>query len=269
MPSPKVMWLVRKDIQECLGNRMVLVPMFLLPLLLCVAMPALLILLGLGSGLSRMNGADQIERILPLYPIPEAFTEPVERVLYVFLNYTIMPLFLIIPLMVSVIIAAHSVAGEKEKQSLETLLYTPLSNKEFVLGKVLSAFFPAVALSLASFILFFITANSLYFAMRGELVVRAAAWIPVLLLIDPVASLLGLGAAFLVSLKAKTYMEAQQVGALVVLPCVLLIGGQIGGIIVFSPLAVCVFGLVLVIADYILIAKIGPAFDRERVIACL
>jgi ABC-2 type transport system permease protein len=236
---------------ECLGNNMVVLPMIILPLLMCVAMPAVMILLGLGSGTFQMNGVEQIERIL-----------------YVFLNFTIMPFFLIIPLMVSVIIAAHSVAGEKEKRSLETLLYAPISNQEFVLGKLLYAFIPAVALSLCSFILHFLTANSLYFAMPGELVVRSPAWIPTLLLIDPAASLLGLGAAFLVSLKSKTYIEAQQVGVLVVLPCILLVGGQIGGIIVFSPLAVSAFGLVLLFADY-LIARIGPKFDRERVISCL
>lgn len=267
--SPKVLWLVRKDLQECLGDRMIILPMIVLPLVTCVAMPAALILLGLGSGTLQMNGAEQLERVLPFYDIPASFTAPVERLLYVFLNYTLMPIFLIIPLMVSVIIAANSVAGEKEKRSLETLLYTPLSNREFVLGKVLSAFLPAVALSLGSFILYFAVANSLFFALRGQIVVRSPAWIPAILLIDPAASLLGLGSAFLVSLKAKSSIEAQQIGALVVLPCVLLVGGQVSGVLVFSPLAVGVFGLVLLVDDYLLIARIGPRFDRERVIATL
>jgi ABC-type Na+ efflux pump permease subunit len=248
---------------------MVVLPMVILPLILCVAMPAAMILVGLGAGVSSINGVEQIERIMPFYRLPASFTEPVERILYVFLNYTLMPFFLIIPLMTSVIIAAHSVAGEKEKQSLETLLYTPLSNEEFVAGKILSAFLPAVAVSLVSFLLYFLTANSLFLALRGEFVVRSAAWIPTLLLIFPAASLLGLGATFLVSLKSKTFIEAQQVGALVVLPCILLVGGQVGGIIVVSPLAISLFGLVLLLADYVLLAKIGPKFDREKVIACL
>lgn len=217
MKSRKVAWLVRKDLMQCLGNKMVLLPMIIIPLFFCAALPAAMIILGLGSGELQVNGFQQLERIL-----------------YVFLNYTIMPFFLIIPLMVSVIIAAHS-----------------------------------VALSLCSFILYFLTANSIFFAMRGLLVVRSPAWIPTLLLIDPAASLLGLGAAFLVSLKSQTYMEAQQVGALVVLPCILLIGGQLSGIIIFNPLALCVFGLALLAIDYLIIAKIGRKFDRERVIACL
>jgi ABC-type Na+ efflux pump permease subunit len=254
---------------ECLGNKMVLLPMIVLPLILCAAMPAAVIVLGLGSGVFEMSGAEQIERILPLYDIPAGFTGTAERVFYVFLNYILMPIFLIIPLMVSVIIAAHSVAGEKEKQSLETLLYTPISNREFVLGKVLSAFLPAVAVSLGSFALYFLTANSLFFALRGRFVVSSPAWIPTLLVVFPAASLLGLGAAFLASLKSKTFMEAQQVGALVVLPCVLLVGGQLGGIVVISPAALWLSGLALLAADYLLLAKIGPKFDREKVIACL
>lgn len=131
--SRRVFWLVRKDLLECLGNRMVMIPMIVLPLVKCVALPAALILLGLGSGTFRMNGAEQLERVLPLYRIPESFTEPIERLLHVFLNYTIMPFFLIIPLMISVIIAAHSVAGGKEKRTLETPLHTPLSNRDLVM----------------------------------------------------------------------------------------------------------------------------------------
>ena len=61
-----------------------------------------------------------------------AVSSVAEQISYIFLNYTFVPLFMIIPVMVASIIAANSVVGEKERKTLETLLYTPVTNREFL-----------------------------------------------------------------------------------------------------------------------------------------
>jgi ABC-type Na+ efflux pump permease subunit len=269
MLSRKVLWMVRKDLMECLGNKFVLLPMLIVPLFVCVGMPALMIILGLSQGVFLVSGSQLIDRILPMYDIPAGFAAPAERLLFVFLNYTMMPFFFIIPIMVASIIAANSVAGEKERRSLETLLYSPLTNREFVLGKLLSAFIPSMVMSLLSFALYFAVSNGIYAAMRGMLVVRSPSWIPAMALLAPAVSLLALGASLIVSIKAKTFLEAQQASALVVLPCVLFMGAQIGGLVVISPLAVAIAGLVLLGVDYLVIQKVAPRFEREKLLACL
>ena len=49
-----------------------------------------------------------------------------------------MPLFfLIVPIMASSVMAASSFVGEKEKHTLETLLYSPLSLRQLFQSKVL------------------------------------------------------------------------------------------------------------------------------------
>jgi ABC-2 type transport system permease protein len=267
--SRKIWYLVRKDLMESLGNRMVVLPMIALPLILCVAMPAAMIILGLRSGVYIVSGSQLIERILPLYDIPARLAGAPERLLYVFLNYIIMPFFYIIPIMSSAVLAANSVAGEKERRSLETLLYSPISNRELVLGKLLSAFIPSIAISLGSFILYFAVSNGLFLAMRGTIVVDSPAWIPAMLLLAPAASLLGLGCSLIASIKAKSYVEAQQASALAILPCLLFIGAQIGGLVIVGPLGVVAAALVLFGLDYLLIAKAAPRFERERIIDCL
>jgi ABC-type Na+ efflux pump permease subunit len=266
MTSRKHWLIAAKDLKEIFANRMVLLPIVLVPVVFCVVLPVVLLTMGLRSTTLPVGGAQFIEGLLPAYPVPGAFATLTERMLYVFCNYTMIPLFMVIPLMVSSTIAAHAIAGEKERRTLETLLYTPITNREFFIGKLMSAFLPALLVSVLSFALYFATANALYVAMRGVLIVRSLSWLPALLLLGPAASLFGLGATLLVSLRSKTYLQAQQASSFVVLPCVLLVCAQTGGIIVFSPLLIVVLGTALLAVDYLVIARVGPRFERERII---
>ena len=53
-------------------------------------------------------------------------------------GYLLAPLFLIVPLMVSAVLAADAFAGEKERKTLETLLHLPISDRDLFFAKVLA-----------------------------------------------------------------------------------------------------------------------------------
>ena len=80
----------------------------------------------------------EIEPLLAMIPaglIPVAdYTSP--EALWIILTscYMFAPFFLIIPLMVSSILAADSIVGEKERNTLEGLLYTPLTDQELYIA---------------------------------------------------------------------------------------------------------------------------------------
>jgi ABC-type Na+ efflux pump permease subunit len=263
-------WLIaEKDLRELAMNRMVVLPMIIVPVVLCVVLPLVLVVMGLKSGLLLMQGAELIEGLLGKYPVPAELVTVPERVSFVFLNYTMLGFFMIIPIMVSSIIAAHAIAGEKERGTLETLLYTPVTNREFFLGKLLGAFLPAVAIAMLSFVLYFATANLAFLVLRGVTIIRSWIWLPAMLLLTPAVSLLGLGGTLLVSLRSKTFMQAQQSAAFIVLPCVMYIGVQMSGAIVINPLLVAALAAVLLAADWLIIARIGPRFEREQIISSL
>ena len=63
------------------------------------------------------------------------------------LGYLMSPLLLVIPLMVSAVLAADAFAGEKERRTLEVVLHLPISDRDLFLAKVLTAFLPAVAIT--------------------------------------------------------------------------------------------------------------------------
>ena len=56
--------------------------------------------------------------------------------------------------MTSAVIAADSFAGEKERKTLEALLYTPTTDLELFTGKVLAPWLAAVAVSTIGYVVF-------------------------------------------------------------------------------------------------------------------
>jgi len=261
--------IVQKDIREISTNRMVVVPMVVVPLILCVVLPAVITLLAFKLGVAAVQGASFIEKIIPQYPVPAELTSTVDSIVYIFLNYTFLPFFMVVPIVISTVIAANAVVGEKERKTLETLLYTPVTSRELLVAKELAVFLPAMLIAYASFAGYFLITNAIGLTLRGIMLVRSPVWIPGLLLLAPAVSLLALSVSILVSLKAKNFMEAQQTAGLVVLPVLVLVGAQISGILVFNLPVVLIISGALLGASYLLVGRIGPRFNRERVISTM
>jgi hypothetical protein len=99
--------------------------------------------------------------------------------------------------------------------------------------------------------------------------VRSWIWLPAILLLSPAVSLLGLSITLLVSLKAKSYNEAQQTAGIIVLPVIALIVVQIAGVVTFRPVLVVGLAAVLVVLSYVIISRIAPRFSRETIIGTL
>jgi ABC-type transport system involved in multi-copper enzyme maturation permease subunit len=260
---------IRKDLREITSNKMVILPMIIVPLIFCIIMPVAFILISLLADAGGINGLDTVAKLLPSYPIPASFDTLPLQFLFIFLNYTFIPFFMLIPIMVSSIIASNAIVGEKERKTLETLLYTPITNGEFIVAKLLSSFIPAVIVSFGGFLLFFVTGNAVSLAVGGIAAIRSPIWIPAMVLLSPAVSLLGLSVTLMVSLKAKTFMEAQQTAGVIVVPFVILVVVQITGVVIFKEWLVVLFSVLLFGLDYLFIGKLSPRFSRERIIMTL
>jgi ABC-2 type transport system permease protein len=258
--------IVRKDVREITANRMVVIPMIVLPVVLCVALPLFTSILAMEYGHAAINGASFIEEIIPHYPVPAELTEVTEQIVYIFLNYTFLPFFMLVPLMSATLVAANAVVGEKERKTLETLLYSPTESRELLVAKALAVFLPAAATTVAAFLAFFVLTNAVGWATRGILLVRSPVWIPGMLLLMPAVVLLGLAVSIMVSLKAKSFMEAQQTAGMVVLPVIALVAGQMSGLVVLSLGMVVLVSILLLVVDVWLITRVAARFEREQVL---
>ncbi|MHB1354606.1 MAG: ABC transporter permease subunit [Anaerolineae bacterium] len=261
--------IMRKDLKQVFQNTMVWIPFIIVPLVLMVLLPLGLVLLPTIS-IDELK-ADDLAGLFSSMPAELkarlASLSLAQSWVVLSANYMFMPMFLVTPLMVSSIIAADGIAGEKERKTLEGLLYTPLSDNELFLAKVLTALVPALVVEIGAFIVYAITVNLGGYHVMQRLFFPEPSWWPLVIFVGPGVSLAGLGATVLVSSKAKTFMSAQQAGGLLVLPVVFLMIGQLAGLFFLTPGAVWAVGLVFWAIGALFIWLGAKTFTRGELIA--
>lgn len=80
-----------------------------------------------------------------------------------------------------------------------------------------------------------LTANLVVWPVVGRVFFPSATWVVLALWTGPAAAGLGVGVMILVSARVRGFQEAYQLGALVVLPIVVLVVGQATGLVFLSP----------------------------------
>ena len=156
--------------------------------------------------------------------------------------------------------------GEKEHKTMETLLYTPISMEQLLRAKILGVFIPSYIITLLSFIAFGIIINIGGFIYFGGLIFPDVKWLIIILWISPAINLLSLTFTVMVSAKSKTFQEAQQVSGILVLPVILVLVGQMTGVIMLNNFIMFTAGAVLLVIDYILIKRISSKFIPEKLV---
>ena len=264
--------IVRKDLQIAVKNKAVVLPVIIVPLIMMIILPAVAIVVP-----NQIEAADEMFEDMQSFMtnMPPTLQEQIEGLdgqqVWVVLAsiYIFAPFFLIIPLMVSAVIGADSFAGEKERKTLEALLYTPATDVELFLAKVLSALVPAIVVSWVAFVLYALVTNIAGWPVMGRIFFPTWSWIVLILWVVPAAAGLGLSVMVLVSSKVTTFQEANQLGGVVVVPILLLVFGQIAGVLYFSVPVVALIGLVLWIIDAGLITLGVKTFQRGELVARL
>jgi len=259
--------IVRKDLKVVLQNKGVSIPMLVVPVLILLALPALAAFAPALQDAPGMpfDGLDGIVEGMPASLRAELAGYNETQILVVLvLSYFLAPMYLILPLMVASVIAADSFAGEKERKTLEALLYTPTTDGELFLAKLLSAWLPALVIAWGGFLLYALVANLAAWPTMGRVFFPNAMWIVLALWVAPAVAGLGLGATVLISARAQGFQDAYQLGAIVVLPILFLVVGQATGVMYFSLGLVALLGLVLWSVDAALLLFGARIFRRSE-----
>ena len=192
--------------------------MLLVPTLLLVVLPLVIGLAARASGGSGAEVSGFLDRLPGGLAEPITSRPPGEQMLLLVNGYLLAPLFLIVPLMVSAVLAADAFAGEKERRTLESLLHLPMADQDLFVAKLLGAFVPALAVSWIGFILFAIVSNGVAWPVMHRIFVPTQLWMVMILWVAPAVAALGLGVMVRVSARAQTAQEANQLGGAVILP---------------------------------------------------
>lgn len=221
--------LIRKDIRGITANKQLLVAMISVPIALTVVIPSIFIMLL--HFVPNFSDFDAMLRLLPINVQPDNMKAAVISLL---INNIMPVFFIIIPIMSASIMAASSFVGEKEKRTLETLLYCPLSLKQIFRAKILSSFIISQLVSVLSFIIMALVTQFEIFLTTGSLLLPNISWLVVLLLLSPAVSLISIILIVRGSARAQTMEESQQRSSLLVLPVIFLVAGQFVGIILIN-----------------------------------
>ena len=262
----RAIWTIAaKDLRESSATSQVLAPVVIVPFVFVVIYPV-----GLLLALRYASPADAQELIskIPTSAFPGAAELTVQgQAAYIATVYLFAGFFLIIPTMVATVLAANSFAGEKERHTLEGVLYTPVSDTELVLGKILGAVLPAVVVSWVCFVVYAILVNLLGNPLIGHLYFPTLNWWVLMMLVVPAVSVFVTACVVWVSARVSSYQSANSIAGFAILPLILLVVGQATGVMLLGPMLFAVLGLVLVILDILMMRWIISTFDRERVVA--
>lgn len=256
-----------KDLLEVRQNRMAIWSIVGLSVFLSVGMPLLIGLLPFNQGPSGDSDLGPFENLIPQLPPGLRDLPTGAQMVVLMLGSFLSPLFLLIPLMVAAIVGAESFVGEKERHTLEGLLYTPATDLELYTGKVLAGLVPAVIAAYLNFAIYAVVVNLVTAPIVGGV------WfptIPALVLavwIGPAVALLGVSASVWISTRVETFLEANQLAGLLSLVIIALMVGQGVGLLQLSLPVLLLVGLAFYGIDVVLIRLGAAIFSRDRLMA--
>src|SRR5512145_2731927 len=265
MNTRAILAIARKDLKVALQNKGVTLPIVILPLILFVIIPWVMAYAASAIDMagSSLSNIDEMLTRMPSGLLNELSGYTTEQQLIVFpLVYMLAPMFLIMGLMVSSVVAADSFAGEKERKTLEALLYTPTTDRELFTAKLLGGWTAAVAIALLSFVVYAVMVNAAGWQSIGQIFFPNWMWIALVFWVAPAVAGLGLVVMVFVSARAQGFQDAYQTGGLVVLPVIFLMVGQISGLMYFSLGVVLLVGLVVWLLDAVLLWFASKSFRR-------
>jgi ABC-2 type transport system permease protein len=262
----KVKTIISKEWAEVFKNRLVLFSVAFLPLMF-VALP--LITIGALGDVGSSDVPVTLEggEALPGYSEICVEMELNEgECLQVYMMDLFTLLFMILPVMIPVTIAAYSIVGEKTARSLEPLLATPITTVELILGKSLAAIIPAVA---ATWLGYLIYAIGMRILLSSDVVLGRLLdplWLIAVFVVGPLLTVLAVCIAIMVSSRVTDPRVAEQLAGVIVLPLVLVLTGQSIGFFLLNRTMVVVAAAVIAVLDIGLVYLSIRTFERENIL---
>jgi len=256
----KISTIIKKEWAQVFKNRMVLFTVIFLPLLF-TAMPLIILSLMRNSGAGDLT-SDMPAQFSNLCPQDMSGGECFQ----VYLLTQFVLLFMLMPLIIPVNIAAYSIVGEKTTHSLEPLLATPITTAELLTGKNLAAATPAILATWTGFLIFISGASLIVSSPQVIRTLLEPMWLLAIGLVGPLLSVLAVNFSIMVSSRVNDPRVAEQLSALVILPILALFFGQISGLFFINRRIILLIAVALAVLDGIMIYLAVRLFQRETIL---
>lgn len=255
--------IIGKEWSEVFKNRMVLYTMIFMPLIFTVLPLVMLYFTGQDmGGMGSVNTADVPVEFLSACTPDMTGGECMQ--VYIMNQFLLM--FMMIPVIIPVTIAAYSIVGEKTTHSLEPLLATPVTTFELLAGKSLAAALPAIFIGWVSFGLFLAGLPILGVSRVVIGYITGPTWLMAVLVAGPLMAIASVNFAIFVSSRVNDPRVAEQISALLILPVLGLLFAQLAGLIVINIMVMLSFIGGMALLDVGLIYLGASIFQREKIL---
>lgn len=267
MNVSRVFSIMRRELMMISREKSVVVPLLAVPVILSVILPIVVLAgrHGSNSGAGSFVSAEALAHMQPVVPIRledsyDAF------LIYVVLVILMLPLFLLIPVMISNVIAGESFVGERVRRTMEGLLYTPVTNEELAMGKILACWLPAIFLTWLCSAAYMVLVDSLGQGMFGMRVFPNGSWTVAIVVVAPLLAFLSVVLVVTVSQHVESVKASQSISMVLVLPLLLAVVGAIeSGIVLGAGGLWCIAG-VLLLLDIVFFCIAARFIDRARLV---
>jgi ABC-2 type transport system permease protein len=261
MNITRIRTIVEKEWAEVFKNKLVLFTVGFLPLVF-TALPL---------GILYASRVDPSSVTGDIGDLPPQFLAacgdlPMGECLQVFILNQFLILFMLMPLIIPVSIAAYSIVGEKTTRSLEPLLATPISTEELVTAKSLAAAIPAILATWIGFAVFLLGAPLVGATPNVLRLILGPTWLVAILVLGPLLSVLAVNFAIMVSSRATDPRVAEQTAAVIIVPLLAVFFGQIAGLLVLNLTFMLVSAVILLVVDAALVVLGARLFQRETIL---
>lgn len=266
MSYKNVLNLVLKDLLETKNDKGAISSLLIVPFIFSVLLPLIVIIGGSNNLLVNfIGGVKLFTEQLPSNVLPYDLSEG-QTMTYAILMYFFVPLFLLIPVMISTIISTSSFTGEKERKTIEGLLYTPITNKELMLGKILASAIPSILITWISIIVYGIIIDIYSMNVLSKLIFPNINWLIISILLAPLITFLSISLVVSISHRVKTSKSAQSISMILILPIIGFLVSQASGTLLFGPMVSIILTGILIIVDIIIYILISKKFNRDKFI---
>jgi len=252
---------VRKEWTDMLRNKLVFYVIVFVPLLM-LAIPVVMLLV---MRMAPVNPQDleEMQGVLknPIFAEMDSL-EALQSVM----ASNMMVLFLMMPLMVPVTVASYSIVGEKVTRSLEPLLATPITTTRLLVAKGFAAAAPGIAMTWVCYALFLAAARLLAVSDRVFGVFVNPMWLVAMFVLAPLMTVMAVMVGVIVSSRVSDPRAAEQLGALILLPLMVLFIGAMSGFIMLNSATFWISSAIVAIADVALVYLGTALFQRETIL---
>lgn len=253
---------------KAIGSDRRIWPVYLVFPVLAIGLPTFLATLApvlIRQGMATHDpGMTRIAQVVQI--VPDLAAMAPEEAMTRYLLRSVAVLFLLMPVALSSTSAAFSIVGEKQQRTLEPILATPITDRQFLLGKLLAAGVPTLIVTWATALVAVVVVDVVTHGRYATALLPDRFWTLGLLVLSPL-----LGAAVVLvtmrfSAKATDPQATVQATALAIIPGFLILIGLFGKVLttVFTALWIACF--VVAAIDLALFRANVRTFRREEIL---